>query len=356
MGKSPVLKNESTALNNVKVFQNDAVGTGCFSYLPGEVVWAVTNACNLKCKHCMLDSGKEFPDELTTEEGKRLIDDAAKLGSVKFAFTGGEPLMREDIFELVQYANTTDVQVCMATNGTLMDEGMAQRLKNAGLYSFGMSIDGVGKKHDDFRGLEGTFDLAMQGFQVARKAGLRFQFHTTVAKHNIDDMPRLIDLAEELGIYRIYLVHLITIGRGVDQSDIDKEECKWLFDYIIERQKTTSVWLKPICNPQFWVYLRSKMDLDFDITGCTAGITRFHIFPNGDVTPCAYLPVVAGNLREQSFYEIYKNSDVFNNLRQRNLKGKCGSCDSKAICGGCRSRANAKFGDYLAEDPLCIVD
>jgi len=345
----------SVVLRDTRLFQNDAVGTGCFSYLPGEVVWAVTNACNLKCKHCMLDSGQKDPDELNTEEGKRLIDDAAKLGGVKFAFTGGEPLMRKDIFELIEYANTTDIQVCMATNGTLMTEQMAQRLKGTGLYSFGMSIDGVGAKHDEFRGQDGTFDLAMRGFEAARKAGLRFQFHTTVAKHNIDDMPRIIDLAEELDIYRIYLVHLITIGRGVNEPDISKDECKQLCDYVIERQQTTNVWLKPICNPQFWIYLRSKTDLDFDITGCTAGITRFHIFPNGDVTPCAYLPVAAGNLREQSFYEIYKNSEVFKNLRNRDLKGKCGSCADKTICGGCRSRANAKYGDYLAEDPLCFV-
>jgi len=346
----------SVLIKEARMFQNDAVGTGCFSYLPGEVVWAVTNACNLKCKHCMLDSGLEVPDELTTEEGKRLIDDAAKLGGVKFAFTGGEPLMREDIFELIEYANQTDVQVCMATNGTLLDDEMAKRLKETGLYSYGMSIDGVGKKHDDFRGQDGTFELAMRGFEAGRKAGLRFQFHTTVGKYNIDDMAKIIDLAEELDVYRIYLVHLITIGRGTNEPDIDKEECRELFDFLIDRQKNTDVWLKPICNPQFWVYLKSRMDLDFEITGCTAGITRFHIFPNGDVTPCAYLPVVAGNLREQSFYEIYKNSEVFKNLRERNLSGKCGSCDHKMICGGCRSRANAKFGDYLAEDPLCIIE
>lgn len=346
---------KSAVFDETRLFQNDAVGTGCFSYLPAEVVWAVTNACNLKCKHCMLDSGKKVPHELTTEEGKRLINDAAKLGAVKFAFTGGEPLMRPDIFELIDYAQSTDVQVCMATNGTLMDDEMARRLSETGLYSFGMSIDGVGKKHDDFRGQEGTFDLAMRGFEAARRAGLRFQFHTTVGKYNIDDMPQLVDLADELEIYRIYLVHLVTIGRGVNEPDIDKEESKWLFDFIIERQKTTNVWLKPICNPQFWIYLKSKMDFDFDITGCTAGITRFHIFPNGDVTPCAYLPVVAGNVREQSFYEIYKNSEVFKNLRERNLKGKCGACEHKAVCGGCRSRANAKLGDYLAEDPLCFV-
>lgn len=343
-------------IKEARMFQNDAVGTGCFSYLPGEVVWAVTNACNLKCKHCMLDSGQEVPDELTTEEGKRLIDDAAKLGGVKFSFTGGEPLMREDVFELIEYANQTDVQVCMATNGTLLDDEMARRLKETGLYSYGMSIDGVGKKHDDFRGQDGTFELAMRGLEAGRKAGLRFQFHTTVGKYNIDDIAKIVDLAEELDVYRIYLVHLITIGRGTNEPDIDKEECRELFDFLIDRQKNTDVWLKPICNPQFWIYLKSRMDLDFEITGCTAGITRFHIFPNGDVTPCAYLPVVAGNLREQSFYEIYKNSEVFKNLRERNLSGKCGSCEHKMICGGCRSRANAKFGDYLAEDPLCIIE
>ncbi|MHC1567849.1 MAG: radical SAM protein [Candidatus Syntropharchaeia archaeon] len=335
------------------MFGNDCVGTGCFSYSPGEVVWAVTKKCNLRCKHCSIS--EQDSEELTTEEGMNLIEEAAKLGRVKFAFTGGEPLMRKDIYDLIEYASMFDMQVVMATNATLITEEVAKRLKKAGLERFGVSIDGVGEKHDELRGVKGAFEMAMNGIKAAINADLSFQFHTTVMKNNLDEIPKIIDLADELGAWRIYLIYLIATGRGKEISDacLTPEENRRFFEYIYERQKSTKVWLKPICNPQYWVYLKEKNDVKMDFVGCTAGITRFHIFPNGDVAPCAYLPVKAGNLREMGFREILKNSEVFRKLRERELNGKCGVCKHREECGGCRSRAYGFSGDYLGEDPVC---
>jgi len=335
-------------------FRNDTVGTGCFSYLPGEVVWAVTKKCNLKCKHCSIS--EQVSDELTTEEGMRLIEDSAKLGPVKFSFTGGEPLLRKDIYELIEYASGFDMQIVMATNATLITDAVAVRLKDSGLERFGVSIDGVGKRHDELRGVKGAFERSMAGIEAAREAGLRFQFHTMVTRYNYQDIPRVIDLADELGAWRIYFVYLIAMGRGKEISEacLNAKENERFFDLISERQDDAKVWLKPICNPQYWVYLKDgKEHKDLNPVGCTAGITRFHIFPNGDVAPCAYLPVKAGNLKEKGFLEICNTSEVFKRLKNREQKGRCGKCANKNICGGCRSRAYGVYGDYLAEDPVC---
>ncbi len=336
-----------------RLFDNDTVGTGCFSYLPAEFVWAVTKRCNLTCLHCSIEESSE--GELTLEEGKMLIEDAAALGNVKFAFTGGEPLMREDIYELISYSSSFDMQIVMATNATLITDKVAGKLVDAGLERFGVSVDGVGEAHDKIRGVKGAFERTMSGLEAAKDAGLSFQFHSMVTAYNLDEIPKIIDLAEELGAYRIYFVYLIPMGkaREIPEACINVADNERFFEYIYERQKSSNVWLKPICNPQYWLHLKSRGDGDFRMTGCTAGITRFHIFPNGDVAPCAYLPVKAGNLREMRFGEVLETSEVFRNLRERKLGGRCGVCLHREECGGCRSRAYGFSGDYLGEDPVC---
>jgi len=341
------------------IFANDAVGTGCFSYLPGEVVWAVTKRCNLRCKHCSIS--EEDPAELTTEEGFGLIEEAAKLGPVKFAFTGGEPLLRDDIYELIEYAASPsfEMQVVMATNGTLITREVAERLKKAGLERAAVSIDGIGKAHDDFRGVEGAFEGVLRGVNACKAAGLGVQLFTMVTRDNYSEIPKIIRLADDLGVWRIYLIYLIAVGRGkqISEACLSTDENTRFFEDVTEWQKGTKVWLKPICNPQYWAFLWDKGLVSREqgrrFTGCTAGITRFHIFPNGDVTPCAYLPAKAGNIREASFLEIVRNSEMFKALRARVEKGQCAACKYKQICGGCRSRAYAVSGDYLAEDPVC---
>ncbi len=345
------------AANSDKVFANDTVGTGCFSYMPAEVVIAVTKRCNLSCKHCSIS---DFPDEeLSTDECMSLIEEAAKMGHVKFAFTGGEPLIREDIYDLIEYAASFDMQVVMATNGTLINEDVARKLKSAGLERAAISIDGVGSFHDEFRGVSGAFAEMMKGISACKRAGLAFQLFTTVSRLNYEEIPGIIRLADELDAFRIYLIYLIAVGRGRNISDacLSAEEDRAFFNLVLRMQPHTGVWLKPICNPQFWAFLHECGIVDDNLSrkfvGCTAGITRFHIFPNGDVAPCAYLPLKVGNLREKSFLEIVRSSSEFKKLRERAIKGYCSSCKYLNICGGCRSRAFAVHGDFLAEDPVC---
>jgi radical SAM protein with 4Fe4S-binding SPASM domain len=344
-----------------EIFANDAVGTGCFSYLPGEVIWAVTTRCNLRCKHCSI-AEMSSGEELSTEEGFGLIEDAAKLGPVKFGFTGGEPLLREDIYDLIEYASSFDMQVVMATNGTLITNDVAKRLKRAGLERAAMSIDGIGSPHDEFRGVNGAFERTLRGMKACEEEGVAVQLFTTVTRTNYAEIPKIIKLADDLNLWRIYLIYLIAMGRGKAISEVclSTDENMKFFDDMVNKQKEAKTWLKPICNPQYWAYLKDKGLVDredggIEFTGCTAGITRFHIFPNGDVTPCAYLPAKAGNIRESSFLDIVRNSEMFKALRARALKGKCGTCKYKNICGGCRSRAYATSGDYLAEDPVCSL-
>jgi len=341
------------------IFANDAVGTGCFSYLPGEVVWAVTKRCNLRCKHCSIS--EEDPKELTTEEGFAIIEDAAKLGPVKFAFTGGEPLLRKDIYDLIEYASSFDMQVVMATNGTLITKEVSRKLKKSGLERAAISIDGIGNAHDDFRGVNGAFEDVLRGMKACEDAELAIQLFTMVTHDNYEEVPKIIQLADDLSLWRIYLIYLIAVGRGKEISEacLSTDENMKFFDYVADKQKEVKVWLKPICNPQYWAYMTDKGLVDHDdgieFTGCTAGITRFHIFPNGDVTPCAYLPVKTGNIREQRFLDIVRDSEMFKALRAREVKGQCASCKYKQMCGGCRSRAYAISGDYLAEDPVCSL-
>ncbi len=342
----------------VEVFANDAVGTGCFSYMPGEVVWAVTKRCNLRCKHCSIS--EEPAGELSTEEGFGIIEAAAKLGHVKFAFTGGEPLLRPDIYELIEYASSFRMQVVMATNGTLISEEVAKKLRDAGLERAAISIDGFGRAHDRFRGVDGAFNAVIRGLKACRNAGLDVQLFSMVTRYNYNELPGIIKFANMMDLWRVYLIYLIAVGRGKEISDacLSPAENTQFFEFVLEKQMDVKVWLKPICNPQYWAYLRSTGLVNGNeprFTGCTAGITRFHIFPNGDVTPCAYLPVRAGNIRETALLDIIEHSEVFKALRARKLKGRCGTCKYKDICGGCRSRAYALTGDYLAEDPVCTL-
>ena len=345
------------ASHQAELFANDAVGTGCFSYLPGEIIWAVTKRCNLRCKHCSIS--EEDPEELTTEEGFQLIEDAAKFGPVKFGFTGGEPLLREDIYDLIEYASSFDMQIVMATNGTLITNEVARRLRKAGLERAAISIDAIGDAHDAFRGVHGAFQETMRGIKACKEAGVATQLFTTVTRTNYAEIPKIIKLADELKQWRIYLIYLIAMGRGREIADIclTSDENRQFFEDMIRQQTEAKTWLKPICNPQYWAYLKAKGLIDredgFEFTGCTAGITRFHIFPNGDVAPCAYLPLAAGNLREARFLEIVEHAELFKAMRARAVKGKCAACKYKAICGGCRSRAYAVLGDALGEDPLC---
>ncbi len=348
---------------------NGALGMGCIGY-PGHPVWEVTDACNLRCIHCHAVSGNADPDELTTDEGKRLIDQIASVSEFRtLIYTGGEPLVRQDIFELLKYSQRAGLANIIATNGTLIDEEMAFKLKEHGVVCNAISIDAANPSvHDMVRNKQGSFDLALRAIKATKKAGIMLQINTTAMEYNMPYLSELIDLAagSEAGIMLMY--QLVAVGRGekIEKATLKKSANKHLSELISEKQRTAKTIIEPVAGPQYWPFLLEKKGIrnGFGLKlagkvfhGCAAGRGFVYIKSNGDVWPCPFVEVNAGNVRNLSFDKIYANAPVFQHLRRREelLKGLCGDCNYKTVCGGCRGRALAYSGDYLAEDPRCFI-
>ncbi|WP_026895318.1 radical SAM/SPASM domain-containing protein [Clostridiisalibacter paucivorans] len=321
------------------------------------VSWNTTKRCNLYCEHCYRDaSDKAYKGELNTQEGKKLIEDIKKAGFRLLIFSGGEPLMRKDIYELISYADRLKLIPALGTNGTLITKEVASKLKESGIRAAAISIDSTDmNKHDKFRGKAGSFKRAMEGIKNCLEVGIRVQINTTISKDNKEEILKLTDFAEMVGASSHHVFFLVATGRGKDIKDrfLDKDEYFDLLDVILERQRQTNIELKPTCAPQFMSIAKEK-DMDMRFTrGCIAGIKYCCVLPNGDVNICPYSPVNTGNIREKAFDDIWKNSPIFNRLRDfENYKGKCGVCSNISICGGCRARAYEETGDYMEADPL----
>ncbi|HOW57520.1 MAG TPA: radical SAM protein [Smithellaceae bacterium] len=348
---------------------NGALGMGCIGY-PGHPAWEVTSACNLRCIHCHATSGKAAPDELTTDEGKRLIDMLAECSEFRsLVYTGGEPLVRPDIFELLRHSQQAGFANIIATNGTLIDEEMAFKLKDHGVVCNAISIDAANAQiHDFVRNKPGAFDLALRAIAATKKAGILLQINTTAMEYNMPYLPDLIDFADEQGAAIMLMYQLVAVGRGekIEKATLKKSANNNLSNLISRKQKKAKTIIEPVAGPQYWPYLMEKNGiregrvLDFAgrvFHGCAAGRGFVYIKANGDVWPCPFLEVNAGNIRDRNFKEIYTDAPVFRDLRRREelLKGVCSDCNYKVICGGCRGRAHAYSGDYLAEDPRCFI-
>ncbi|MEY8000048.1 putative heme d1 biosynthesis radical SAM protein NirJ2 [Clostridium sp. Mt-5] len=321
------------------------------------VSWNTTNRCNLKCKHCYRDSGKEINNELTTKEAKTLIDQIVKTGFKIMIFSGGEPLMRDDIFELISYASQVGLRSVLGTNGTLISEKIAEKLKKSGIAGVGISLDSLdSKKHDIFRGYDGAFRDTINAMKNCREAGIRFQVHTTVMEWNKEELITITDSAIAMGAAAHHIFFLIPTGRAKNIEDevLKSEEYEKLLTAIMKKQQEVHIELKPTCAPQF-VPIAKSLGIDIRFKrGCIAGINYCVINPKGDVQACAYLSQSAGNIRKTTFDEIWRNSVLFNNLRTQNYKGSCGSCKYKDTCGGCRARAAYySKGNYMESDKLC---
>lgn len=321
------------------------------------ISWNTTNQCNMYCEHCYRDAGAKVEDELNTDEGKALIDEIAKAGFKIMIFSGGEPLMRSDILELVSYAKSKGLRPVFGTNGTLITPEMAKNLKDAGALAMGISLDSVdAAKHDRFRATPGAWEGAVQGMRNCREAGLPFQIHTTVVDWNYDEVEKITDLAVELGAMAHHIFFLVPTGRAVniEQESLRAEQYEKLLHRIMKKQQQVDIELKPTCAPQF-MRIADQMGLKMRFTkGCLAGTAYCIISPKGDVQPCAYLNIPVGNVRQQPFSEIWQDNEVFQRLRQEPLKGGCGSCRYGNICGGCRARAYFYHDDYMAEEPWCL--
>jgi radical SAM protein with 4Fe4S-binding SPASM domain len=348
---------------------NGAWGRGCIGY-PGHPVWEETGACNLRCIHCHAVSGHAAADELTTDEGKRLIDSIASVSEFRtLIYTGGEPLVRPDIFNLLKHSQQAGLANIIATNGTLIDEDMAFRLKDHGVVCNAISIDAANPSvHDLVRNKPGSFDLAIRAIEATKKAGILLQINTTAMEYNMSYLPDLIDFADSCGAGIMLMYQLVAVGRGekIEKATLKKSANRHLSELIAQKQKNAKTIIEPVAGPQYWPYLLEKKGVQDGLGlklaekvfhGCAAGRGFVYVKANGDVWPCPFVEINAGNIRNSSFKAIYRNALVFQNLRRREelLKGVCGDCNYKTVCGGCRGRAHAYSGDYLAEDPRCFI-
>lgn len=338
-----------------------AVGIGCFGY-PIHPVYEVTSGCNLRCLHCHARGGERLRDELGTIGAKRVIENAASVREFRtLVFTGGEPLVRRDIYELIKYASDIGFYTVLASNATLITCELAKKLKESGVSGVAASIDFIEPyRHDEYRGVSGAFDAALKGILNARREGLYIQINITVSKRNFTQLRELIRLADKIGAQVALLYQLIPTGRGENlfNEALSAESFYKLIKELYCLQAETDCLTVPVGLPEYFVYLTKSANINTKIAanlfkGCIAGRGMFYIKPNGDVWPCPFLPISAGNLLDSDGKEIWR-SPLFNTFKNRcNLKGSCKTCLYRDVCGGCRARAYAYTKDPLASDPCC---
>jgi radical SAM protein with 4Fe4S-binding SPASM domain len=338
------------------------------------VSWNMTLRCPLRCPHCYIDAGDyEQRQELITAEGFALIDQIAEVARPILVLSGGEPLLREDFFEIARYASRKGFRVAIGTSGTLITKGVAEALRDAGVRKAAVSIDSADpEKHDAFRGVHGTWERAIAGIEACRGEGIGVQMNTTVTRDNFHEIEKIVALGEKLGVRDFQLFFLVPTGRGIGIKDITPQMYEDLISDVIRLAAASDLAIRPTCAPQFTRIARQLGLVRSEWgRGCIAGINYCRISPTGEVTPCPYLPVSAGNVRETPFRTLWYETEIFSALRdEARLEGKCGRCEYRYVCGGCRARAYglnrsvadvcggldgtyARHGNYLAEEPWC---
>lgn len=349
------------------------------------VVWNYTNNCNLRCKHCYQNAGGKS-QELSTMQRKKVVDKIADVNVISLAFSGGEPLMEKDFFEVAGYAVKKGLFVAVATNGTLITPAIAKKIKETGIEYVEISIDGADSKtHDGFRNTPGAFKKATKGLKHCLDAGLYTCVATTVNKNNLNQITKIKELAERIGASRLIAFNFIPVGRGKDIIDLDiepkeRERLLKTFSSWVGKSKIEVVSTAPqfarVCLENCRIPITSHFNSPFEILknnggkiekmgeelrveaefigGCGAGRVYCAIQPNGDITPCVFIPTKVGNIVKDNLKDVWMNSEVMRTLRFGKRKGHCKSCEYKAVCGGCRARAFSYFNDYLAPDPGCI--
>ncbi|HXX21558.1 MAG TPA: radical SAM protein [Terriglobia bacterium] len=383
-------------------------------YKPRLVFWEVTKGCNLRCIHCRATASElSSPYDLPTTKALNLIKQVSQSFLPILVLSGGEPLFRHDIFDLASYATSLGIRVALATNGTLVSEQVARQILEAGVRRVSISLDGAdASTHDAFRGISGAFDAALRGFRNLRELGMSLQINMTIARHNAHQLPAVLELAKEIGADALHTFLLVPVGCGVDiaaEQMVPAEEYEKILNWFYERSLEGGIELKATCAPHYFRVVRQRraaerraassastqapasvtsaardaigptemtmpgaagiglhahaaqpshghpQDMSAMTKGCLAGTGVCFISHRGEVYPCGYLPVLAGDLNKQSFAEIWEQAPVFQQLRNTdNLKGKCGYCEFRNLCMGCRARAFAASGDYLDEEPFCV--
>ncbi|MBN1343348.1 MAG: radical SAM protein [Phycisphaerae bacterium] len=359
------------------------------------VFWETTAACNLACVHCRrLDVARELSkSDITTEQARRMIEQIAGFARPILVFSGGEPLMRPDVFDLARLASDIGLMTALATNGTMIDALIADAIAASGFHRVSISLDGANAQtHDAFRGLPGSFDQALSGLGHLSDADVPTQVNCTIARHNADQLGGVLRLAEQVGAVAAHYFLLVPVGCGeqiAEDQMLSPTETEQRLLELHTLSESTQLQIKATCAPHYYRIVRQQKarsrreggpaehgdgsghptgrhplrqgsasgghPMHAMTKGCLAGTGVCFVSHKGEVFPCGYLPVQAGNVLEQDFADIWRSSDVFAKLRDVELlTGKCGACQFKGVCGGCRARAFYEFGDYLAEEPFCI--
>jgi len=337
------------------------------------VAWELTRGCNLACVHCRASAERgPYPGELSTQECLSVMDGIASISKPVIILTGGEPLLRPDIFDLARYGTDKGFRMVMATNGTLMTEETVQEMKASGIQRISVSLDGPSAEtHDAFRRVKGAFENSLKGIELAKKGGLDFQINTTITQMNLHLIADILKLAVDLGAVAHHIFLLVPTGRGKELRDqeISALDYEKTLNWFYDQRERVPLHLKATCAPHYYRILRQRAKkegkkitpkeygLDAMTRGCLGGITFCFLSYVGQVQPCGYLELDCGNVRKQSFKEIWENSPVFFNLRNTDgYQGKCGICEYRKVCGGCRARAYECLGDYMGEEPYCIYE
>jgi radical SAM protein with 4Fe4S-binding SPASM domain len=380
---------------------------------PRLIFWEVTKGCNLRCIHCRASATElSSPSDLSTKFALGIIDQIAEAANPILVLSGGEPLYRSDIFQLARYATDKHLRVALATNGTLVTKDVARMIVDSGVKRVSISLDGADAlTHDTFRGIPGAFDAAVYGLRNLKSLGMSVQINMTIARHNARQLPQVLELAKSLGADALHTFLLVPVGCGVDiaaEQMVAPEEYEEMLNWFYDQSLTGEIELKATCAPHYFRVARQRRvqekrsaeaarnhaihlaaaddigptemvmpgaagvslkpsggsnghsgghpgDMNAMTKGCLAGTGVCFISHEGEVYPCGYLPAIAGDLRKQPFLDIWEKSTVFNALRDTgNLKGKCGCCEFRNICMGCRARAFAATGDYMDEEPFCV--
>jgi len=338
------------------------------------IAWEVTRTCNLNCVHCRASADLgTHPGELSREECWRLIDDIASFSKPVVILTGGEPLLRDDIFEIAAYGNKRGLRMVMAVNGTLLNPENIKAIKDAGIQRISVSFDGAAPEtHDEFRRVKGAFAGAIKGINYAKANALEFQINTTITRQNLNEVAEIHELAKRLGAKAHHIFVLVPTGRGreiEEEQKVSVEEYEKILHWFYDQEGKTTLQLKATCAPQYYRireafrgqhpknFVHGSSPLDTKTRGCLGGVGFCFISHVGQVSPCGYLELDCGNVRKSPLQEIWSHSPVFVSLRDfKKYEGKCGGCKFVRICGGCRARAYYATGNFLGEDPYCIYD
>jgi len=415
-------KEDNKHMNSAPSQQPQPSAKGEFK--PRLIFWEVTKGCNLRCVHCRATATElSSPTDLPTAKALDIIDQIAAHSNPILVLSGGEPLYRSDIFQLAKYANDKGLRVALATNGTLVTKEVARMIVDSGVKRVSISLDGADAlTHDSFRGIPGAFEAALHGFRNLKDLGMSVQINMTIARHNADQLPRVLDMCKTIGADALHTFLLVPVGCGVDIATdqmVPPEEYEQMLNWFYDQSLEGGIELKATCAPHYFRVVRQRRvadrhaaeaaakaapaastapdaigpadtlmpggtgillkpqaaprgnhtghpaghpggnpnDMNAMTKGCLAGTGVCFLSHEGEVFPCGYLPAIAGDLRKEKFADIWANAKVFNELRDtNNLTGKCGCCEFRNVCMGCRARAYAATGDYLAEEPFCVYE